>query len=155
MLLSNVEVIALIVRWVHVFAAIAAIGGAVFARVALLPAIGEVLDEASRSKLHEAVRRRWMRVVHISVALLLITGGFNFYWLALRPNVPPMPYHAVFTIKFLAALVVFFLATVLTGTSPGLAGIRANRAKWLSIIIGLGAIIVLLSSVLGQVRGGL
>lgn len=154
MLVSEIDMVWLISRWIHLFSAIAAIGGAVFARVALLPATSEVLDDAGRSKLHEAVRRRWMRVVHVSVTLLLITGGFNFYWLALRPHIPAMPYHAIFLVKFLAALAVFFLATVLTGTSPGLAGLRANRAKWLSVIIGVGALIVMLSGVLAQVRGG-
>lgn len=142
----------LILRWLHVGAAIVAIGGAFFTRVALMPAARVTLDEAAHDRLREALRQRWFVVVQICIAVLLATGGINFVLLAWPPKVEPMPYHAIFGVKVLAALAVFFIASILVGRGQGLAAIRANRAKWLTILLVLAAIVVVLSGVLNRVR---
>ncbi|GMU37181.1 MAG: hypothetical protein KJ057_06190 [Phycisphaerae bacterium] len=152
--LAEVDIVLLASRAVHIAAAIVAVGGAFFARSALLPGLREALDECGRERVHEAVRRRWAKVVHVCIALLLITGGFNFWRLALEPKISPMPYHPIFGVKLLTALFIFFAATALVGTSPGFAGIRAKRAGWLGAVIAAGALIVILSGVLSQVRQG-
>lgn len=150
--LAAFDPIVLIMRWVHLLSAMAAIGGAMYAAVAFWPASAD-LPEGERDKLREAARRRWAMVVHLSITLLIVTGLFNFYWLAIRPgHLGPMPYHAVFGVKFLLAMVVFALASVLVGRSPGLAGVRAQAGKWLRVIVVLGVVIVFLSGVLYQTR---
>ena len=121
-------------------------------RFALLPAAKATLTYDVHERLREAVRARWAKFVHASIALLLITGSINFAILALPPKIEPMPYHAIFGVKVLAAFVVFFIASALMSQGPGFAGIRAKRAKWLSILIALGGLIVLLSGILNQVR---
>ncbi len=78
----------------------------------------------------------------------------HFYLLALAPKVSPMPYHALFGLKFLSAMGVFFLAIALLGRSPGMEAMRRNSARWLSVMVLLGALIVVLSGVLSQVRSG-
>ena len=113
-------------RWVHILAAMLAIGGAAFMRFALLPGAEQTLDNEAHQRLREAVRSRWARLVHASIALLLLTGGINFVILAMPPKVNAIPYHPVFGIKLLMALAVFFLATALIGRSPGFAALR-NR----------------------------
>jgi uncharacterized membrane protein len=152
--MDQLDVALLISRWLHIASAIVAIGGVAFSLIALLPAARETLDDASHERLREALRRRWARVVHVSIVLLLVTGGLNFVWLALPPKIEPMPYHAIFGVKFLAAMGVFFLASVLVGRSPGFAEMRKGRAKWLAVILALAAVIVLVSGVLSQVRLG-
>ena len=144
--------ILVILRWLHICAAIVAIGGAFFMRVALMPAAKATLDDATHDKLREALRTRWARIVHTCIAILLVTGGFNFVMLALPPKVEPMPYHAIFGVKFLAAMGVFFVASVLVGRGEGTAKMRANRAKWLTVLLVLAGIIVALSGVLHRVR---
>ena len=57
--MSMDAVLPILFRWIHIVAAILAIGGAAFARIALHPAIVETLDEGSGSRLREAVARRW------------------------------------------------------------------------------------------------
>lgn len=144
--------IIMVSRWLHLAAVVLAIGGAAYARFALLPGMGEVLDETSREKLREAVRRRWAKFVHISIAVLLITGSFNFVMLAMPPAVHPLPYHPIFGLKFLAALAVFAMASVLVGRSPNFEALRRNSGKWLSMILLLAVVIILLSGVLNKIR---
>ena len=150
--MDSTDYILLITRWLHISAAIVAIGGAFFTRVALMPAAASTLDDATHAKLREALRARWSRVVQSCIAILLVTGGVNFVMLAMPPKVEPMPYHAIFGVKFLAALGVFFIASVLVGRGQGFASMRANRAKWLTVLLVLAGIIVALSGVLNRVR---
>lgn len=146
------EIVLLILRWLHIGAAIVAIGGAFFMRVALMPAAASTLDDATHSKLREALRGRWARIIQTCIAILLVTGGINFVMLAMPPKIEPMPYHAIFGVKFLAAMGVFFIASVLVGTGQGMAKLRANRAKWLTVLLILAAVIVVLSGVLNRLR---
>jgi len=152
MAMADVDYVLLMSRWIHLVAAIVAIGGAAFMRFALHPAAQEALDDAQHTRLREAVRKRWSRVVHICIALLLLTGAINFLILAMLPKVEPMPYHAIFTIKFMAAIAIFFLATALTGRSPAFAKLRENSRKWLGVLLALAIIVVVLSGLLSQVR---
>lgn len=145
------DFVLLVSRWVHISAAIVAIGGAAYAVIAVLPTLRE-LSEDVRVRIADAVRSRWARVVHVCIVLLLLTGGLNFYLLALAPGVEPMPYHAIFLLKLLAALAIFFIASALVGRSPGFAAMRAASRRWLTTILALAAAIVLLSGVLSQVR---
>lgn len=149
---SGFDVVLLISRWLHIAAAIVALGGAFFSRVALMGAAERALSPEAHGHLRDAVRRRWAPIVHASVAILLVTGGYNFVVLALPPKIEPMPYHAIFGVKLLAALVIFFLASVLVGRGKGLQGIRQHRARWLTILLVLGGAVVLISGVLNQVR---
>ena len=150
--MDDINWLMLVSRWIHLAAAFTAIGGVAYARIALLPSATEVLDDDVHAKLREAVRRRWSRVVHVCIGLLLLTGGVNFYLLVLRSNVEPMPYHAIFGIKFLAAMAIFFLAAALAGKAPGFAKIREKSGQWMVVILLLGGLIVLLSGILNQVR---
>ncbi len=150
--MENINLALLVSRWIHIGAAIVAIGGMTFLRFVLLPSAKGVLNSDAHERLREAVRARWARLVHACIALLLLTGTFNFVMLALLPKIDPIPYHAIFGVKLLAALLVFFVSFALTGRSPGFAKMRQSSGKWLSITVALAALIVLLSGVLSQVR---
>ena len=150
--MDDLNLVVLISRWVHIMAAIITVGGAVFMRFALWPSATSVLDDEQHQRLRDAVRSRWAKFVHICIALLLVTGGLNFALLAMLPKIDAMPYHALFGVKLLMALAVFFLATALVGRSPGFAKMRKNSRKWLAVLAILGATIVLMSGMLNQVR---
>jgi len=139
-------------KWLHLLAAITALGGAAFSLLALMPAAKATLSDEIHEKLREAVRARWAKFVHVSIVALLITGSINFGILAIPPKIHPLPYHPIFGVKLLAALGVFFIASILVGRGQGFPGIRNNRAKWLKILLVLGALIVLLGGVLDYVR---
>jgi len=150
--MDQIDVAAILVRWIHIAAAIVAIGGAAFMRFAFVPSLRETLGESEREKLVAAVRGRWAKVVHGCIGILLLTGAGNFVLLALKAGVKPMPYHALFGVKFLAAMVIFFLASALVGRSPGFAKMRKRPAAPLTTILVLGLLIVLLSGVMNAVR---
>lgn len=139
-------------RWLHIVAAMTAVGGMVFLRVALIPAARATLDEAAHAQLRDGIRERWSRVVMIAIAVLLLTGGFNFAYLAIPPKIHAIPYHPIFGLKLLLALGIFFIASALVGRSPGFAQMRAENKRWLGIALFMAAIIVALSGALSQIR---
>lgn len=149
--MQNLDWILLVSRWFHLSAAIVAVGGAFFAWWALHPSIGSS-GEPVAGEIREAVRRRWSKVVYLSIAILLLTGGFNFVRLAWPPKVEPMPYHAIFGVKFFAALALFVIASAVNGRSRAFHAMRLQAGKWLKILLILAGLIVLLSGVLNQVR---
>jgi len=150
--MDGIDVLAILSRWIHLLSALVAVGGAAFMRFALAPGAKAALGSEEHDRLREEVRRRWALVLHSAIVLLLVTGFLNFYWLALRTGIPAMPYHALFGIKFLLALLVFFIATALTGRAPGLDGMRRQAKRWLSWLLMAAALIILLSATLGEVR---
>lgn len=150
--MENVDYTVLISRWLHIVGVVITIGGSMFMMFGLLPSMKATLDESARNRLRETVRKRWSMYVHIGITLLLITGSINFYKLSMSSDMSPMPYHAIFLVKFLAALSLFFIATALMGKSPAFEKIRQNPSKWLRYMIGVGSLVILLSGLLAQVR---
>jgi uncharacterized membrane protein len=139
------QILPLIVRWVHIGSAIAAIGAPFFIRFALLPSAKEVLDDATHQKLREAVNRRWRKIVYILITLFILTGFYTFFVVAPWKQMPAADkklYHMLFGIKVLAAFVIFFLASALAGRTAGLAPIRKQAKMWLGVVLLLAAVIV-------------
>ena len=132
------EALLLLLRWVHIFGAVILVGGLCFSRFALLPALADT-EEGSREKLHESIRRKWLPWVILGITLLLVSGLTNF--LLFNSTVKSQGwgdgqwmkqtnYHAIFGVKFLLALVVFYFTSGLVGRSSGTAWIRNDRARW-------------------------
>lgn len=145
-------ILAVILRWTHILAAVAAAGGTFFARLALLPSL-EQLPESQRQTLHEAVRRRWMKVVMAAIALLLASGLYNFVVIArsLPEELKPF-YHSVFGVKFLLALMIFFIASALVGRSKAFERMRQRARFWLTLNAALIVLLLLLSGALRMAR---
>ncbi len=145
--MNDINWLDLTFRWLHLVAAIIAVGGAVFARFALLPAM-HLVPEDARGQFHEAIRARFSRLIMVSIALLLVTGFYNY----LRNEVPAHHgqglYHGLMGTKILAALAVFFIASALVGRSPAFEPIRAKRKRWLTLNVLLGLTIVAIGAIL-------
>ena len=147
--MEPLDIIAIVVRWIHLLSVIVAIGGMIFMRLVLMPSAEAVLSPEVRKELHAALVSRWKRFVHVCIALLIITGSFNFY-ITFQDGVKPIPYHPIFGVKVILAFGVFFLASALTGSSPGFASIRENGKKWSAVLIALALLAILLSGVPGS-----
>jgi len=158
--MRSIDLSLLVFRWVHILAAIVAMGGLVFARFALLPALDAESDE-TRARIHEAIRRRWLKWVIGAITLLIVSGLVNFLvftgdaiewengaWLK-RTG-----YHALFGVKFLLAMVVFFLASGLVGRGAGTQWLRDDRAKWLGVTLATSLAVVLISGWMRQLHTG-
>jgi uncharacterized membrane protein len=141
-------IIDVVLRYMHIFAAIAAVGGTFFARLALLPAMEETLSGDERAKLHGAIRSRWSKIVAASIGFLLVSGLINYVFrISGRFDVPRW-YHPVFGVKFLLALGLFFIASVLSGRSSLAERFRKNARFWLTVNMTLAILIVCLSGAL-------
>lgn len=155
--------VTLLLRWSHVLAAMAAIGGLLFARFAFVPA-AEELDAESADRLHAGVRRRWLPWVIGAITLLLASGLANYVLLIRRVKAAPelwggdwmgqTGYHALFGVKFLLAMIVFYLASGLVGRGASTQWIRDARKQWLSVTVGLGVAVVLISGWMRQLHTG-
>jgi hypothetical protein len=138
---------AIVLRWLHIVPAVVAGGATFYAALALLPTLGE-LPEADRARLREALTRRWRPVFMACTTLLLASGLLNFILFQAPVHKGQPLYHGLFGVKFLAAMVVFFLGAALTGRSAGFAGIRANARRWTGVTAALVLLILLVSGVL-------
>lgn len=140
------EMVDLASRWLHMLSAITLLGGSIFSLAVLMPAAKELADP-EHEKLRAGVLARWKRFVHGGIALLLITGLYNF--VRAIPAHKGLPYyaayHMVLGVKILLAVAVFFLASVLVGRSSAAVTMRKNAKTWVGLIVLLGVTIVLLS----------
>jgi uncharacterized membrane protein len=138
--------LSLLFRWAHILAAITAVGGTIFARFVLLPSQG-VLAPDEREALHAAMRVRWSKIVAGCIALLLISGLYNFIVIVNTTTVPKW-YHMLFGIKFLLALVIFLIASLLSGKTAAAQRMRRNMRLWMTLNIILAVAVVCISGVL-------
>lgn len=130
-------------RWAHVGTAIVLLGGAVFSRFVLLPAAAE-LSEPEHDKLKAGVLGRWKKFVHAGIALLLVSGFYNFFR-AIPTHKGQGAYHALIGIKILLAFGIFFIASAMVGRSSLAVAMRKDARRWVGLIVLLGAVIVAIS----------
>ncbi len=142
------EVVSLVSRWLHIMAAATAVGGTIFALLVVLPAAGVLAPEA-RETFHAAARKRWSKIVMAAIAILLITGLYNF--ITIKHNyklVLPRWYDPVFGVKFLLAFAVFTIASLLVGRTALAQRLRVNAHRWLWINLLMAALIIAISGVM-------
>ena len=154
--------VTLLLRWAHVLAAIIAMGALAFARFGLVPALGD-FDAATRDRIHDAIRRRWLPWVIGAITVLLASGLANFLLFNARVKAEgwadgewmrQTSYHALFGVKFLLAMVAFYFASALVGRGAGTQWVRDDRTKWLSVTLGCMLAVVLLSGWMRQLHTG-
>lgn len=136
----------IVVRWLHIFSAIALVGATIFMRFALHPSLAN-LDETARKSLQQTIRRRWMPIASVGILLLLVSGLYNIFVNSTRYDLPGY-YNGLFGVKFLLAFGIFFLVSVLSGRSPGTERFRENPVKWLNLSLALAFILICISGIL-------
>lgn len=139
-------VVGLISRWFHILAAIAAVGGTIFARFVVIPSL-ETLPPAQRDELHAKMRAIWSKIVAMSIAFLLLSGLYNFI-MTVRLYTLPKWYHPLFGTKFLIAMVIFALASLLSGKTAAAQKLRQNAKFWMNLNIFLAVVVVCISGYL-------
>ena len=137
----------LALRWIHILSAITLVGGVLYTRFAVLPLL-ESLDEQQRETIGAAMRKNWAKFLMISVLLLLVTGIANMILVPMYNVVPKPTYGMLAGIKFMLALPVFFIVSVLNGRSSMAEKVRANHRLSLNIAVALCVVVVLLAGYL-------
>jgi uncharacterized membrane protein len=144
------EILSTLSRILHVGTAVTVVGGTIFMKFVLHPAASTLPDEA-HDTLKAAVMSRWKKFVHIGIGLFLISGIYNMFQ-AIPNHKGDSLYHALVGTKVLLALGIFFIASALVGSSKAFEGMRANRPKWMGVIVLLAAIVIGISGFV-KVRG--
>lgn len=144
--MTVLDVLALLFRWLHVLAAITAVGGTIFARVVVIPAL-DPLPAPDRAALHAALRARWSKVVAIAIGFLLLSGLYNIGATSMLYKLPRW-YMPLFVVKFVLALGIFMIASLLSGSSPASDQMRKKLRMWLNLNIALAISVVCISGVL-------
>ncbi|HWC90931.1 MAG TPA: hypothetical protein VG433_14775 [Pirellulales bacterium] len=148
--MSLTALLALLFRWLHILAGMTAVGGTIFARFVVLPS-QDVLAPDARNALATEMRRRWSKIVMASIGFLLLTGLCNFAIIVVnyRDDLHAVRwYHPLFGVKFLLALAVFTIASLLSGRTALADRVRQRARFWMSLNILLAVLIVCLSGIL-------
>jgi uncharacterized membrane protein len=140
-------VLVILSRWLHVMAAVLAIGGTFFMRVILPLGLAQA-DAASRDAVFLRCRRAFKMVIHICVLLLLLTGAFNTWrnWGDYRLDRPLM--HALWGPHMLLGVTAMVIALLLLAPKQPPKWHRTGAAINLIILF----VAVLLASTLKYVR---
>lgn len=138
-------ILILVFRWLHIVPATILVGGTIFLRCAYQPS--EPSSEQS-----EKVRRRWAKLVMLSVALLLVSGLYNTAWISMKYEFPGGYYHMLLGIKIVLALAVFFLVSVLSGRSELATKFRDKEKTWLNVTVFLAVAVVLVAGVMKMAK---
>ncbi len=139
----------LILRYMHILGAIALMGGTIFMRFALRPAVGLIAPDA-KTAFHEQVRSRWAKVVMLATLLILVSGIANLA-LAARYRFDPvfgLSYHMVVGIKLLLSLPIFFIAALLMGRTALAKRFQASAETWMNVNLTLALLMVLIGGAL-------
>ena len=138
-----------ITRVLHIATAIVLVGGTFFVRFVLLPAASANLPDDLHAKLRGAITVTWKKIVHLGIALFIISGGINYYRvIAAGTHKGDALYHALLGTKIILALAVFFIASALVGRSAAFEGMRRNPRRWLMVNLLLAGVIVAVSGFL-------
>ncbi len=154
--MGDVEFLPLLMRWIHVVSAIVAVGGATFMWLVLHPAAARYIpdeEETGGRYFRDAIRRRWMIVIHVCIAGFLVSGFYNFFAVTLPEHQGQWLYHALFGLKFLLSLPVFFLAIGLSSTRPWAQRFAGRPRTWLAALLVMAFAVVLLGGFMRMMPG--
>lgn len=142
-------VLVVAMRYLHIVSALIAVGGMAFVLFCVSPA-AKLLEENVRQTFLKLMHDRFLKVLWIVIAVLVVTGAFQWYSLneayrAIRPWG-----QALIGTKVLIAIVIFVVVWL---RSMGIVGTTPKGAKRVLMInIHLAAIVILLGSILRYMR---
>ena len=132
-------VLAVCMRWIHIASVVTLLGGFIFARVALAPALAAI-PEPERGTLGKKVVGNFRPLLYTVLATVLGSGLYNYLT---KPRYPPF-YHMWIGIKFLFVLHIFAVAVLYTIPDAE----EVKRKRWLNGMILSGLIIIAISGYL-------
>ncbi len=141
---------ALASRILHVGSAAVLVGGLFYLRLVVAPQIAK--GETSAEQVFGTRRRAWGLAVMATTVLLLATGFYNLFMVIIWPNesLPPL-YHMLFGMKFLLALVLFFVAAAIGGKSGMASKFRGSLGLLLNLSIAVALAILVLAAVMRSI----
>lgn len=135
-----------VMRVLHIGSAIALLGGTVFFLVVMVPSL-RLMDEGLRGSIFQVARKRFYRISHPALALLLVSGLYNFLTYLPRYNESHKAVHGLIGTKILLALAII---VIVFGQTFG--AIKGCPIRWAKINVTLGVVIVILAAVVHGLR---
>ena len=124
-------------RWLHVASVIVLLGGFIYARFAVAPAMAG-LSGGELTSFSQAMVARFRPLLYTAMGTVLLSGLYNYLT---KASYPPH-YHAVIGVKFLFVLHVF--ATAVLYSMPDVE--ESKRRRRLTSLVVSGMLIVLISA---------
>ncbi len=135
---NALEVLGVLLRWVHITSAAVLVGGVAYARLVEAPVLRALADD-ERKEAWQALTARYGPLVYASIAGLLVSG---VYRLLAHPGHTAY-YHLWFGIKMLAALHIFAASALMVR--------RPMKEGRLDSILISGALAILIADYLGRI----
>jgi uncharacterized membrane protein len=134
-------------RWLHIFAACLAVGGAFFMRL-FVPIGLKSLDPETRQTVFLKLRRAFKMLIHTCILLLLVSGIYNTVGNWPAYNQIPLRAHPLWGVHVLLGLTVMGIALyVLAGKAP-----PKSHARWMLLNLLLMAAALGAAAALKYVR---
>ena len=132
-------VLAVSIRWIHIASVVTLLGGFIYARFVLAPALA-TLPDAEQKTFGWRVIENFRPLMYTVLATILGSGLYNY----LSKTSYPPHYHMIIGIKFLFVLHIFAVAILYS--LPG--ADQAKRDRWLTGVVISGLIIIAISGYL-------
>jgi len=132
-------VLAVLMRWIHITSVVTLIGGFIFARFAVAPALA-TMAEPERGTIGNKVVGNFRPLLYTVLATVLGSGLYNYLTKASYPT----HYHMWIGIKFLFVLHIFAVSVLYTIPQAE----EVKRVRWLSGMVGSGLVIIAISAYL-------
>lgn len=143
--------VALLSRVFHTTCGATLLGGLIYLRFVLAPAVNNAEDNSAEERCFAGRRQAWARCVGICTLLLLASGFYNFLAIVRANEKLPSLYHMLFGIKFLLAFVVFALAAFTAGKTNLAQKMRKNLKRWLNLALAATLAIFVIGAVLRSI----
>ncbi|MBI4013479.1 MAG: DUF4149 domain-containing protein [Candidatus Rokubacteria bacterium] len=135
----------LLLRWLHLMAAITWIGGMLFVALVLVPVTRRVTDPALRTRLVQEAGRRFRTVGWIALGLLAASGLGNLWFRPYLLGVPRFQWKLGLVVLALVLSAVHDFALGPRAGRPGADPVLRVRASWLARVnVLVVALVVLL-----------
>jgi len=134
------DVLFVLMRWVHFSSMAALIGGLLYGRMVMTPAVGSVAPESSEALAGKAAGA-FRPLVLAAICGLIISGLYN---ILTNPGHTPT-YHMLLGVKLLLALHVFAVAILVTAPH------NPRRARMMTGAIVSGLIVVAIAAYLRRI----
>ncbi len=126
-------------RWIHIASVVTLIGGFIFARIALAPALRS-LPESERRGVGKRVVAGFRPLMYLVLVTILGSGIYNYV-----TGLPRRPvYQAWFGLKLLFVLHIFAVAILYAKRDVD----EAKRDRWITGIVISGLIVIAISAYL-------
>ncbi|HLN00139.1 MAG TPA: hypothetical protein VK335_12695 [Bryobacteraceae bacterium] len=135
------EALNVMMRWLHITSVVVLIGGVLYARLVVAPAI-ESVAAAQQEALGDAMAARFRSLLYLAVLFLLASGVYNLF---LNLGRGPL-YQSLLGIKLLLALHVVAVGFLIVKPK------NPKRTRQLTGIMISGVIILAISAVLRQLH---